>query len=194
MAQEQEKRQMDAARLEQDDKWEVGAPSWGHVNAACTVTDGALEMTTSALGWCFCSSNEMLARADKKQSIEWTVANFPKTDGPPEMFIGLSKTQDLSNQKNAYELVEFAFSLYGHRGCMWVYEKGKDTSVSLKEFKVGDRLGVSVVGDAVSYEHNGKTVYKSKQKPDFPLFVQAGFSGILGGKVTDLTLTRKDDE
>jgi hypothetical protein len=68
-----------------------------------------------------------------------------------------------------------------------VYEHGKALTRGSDNCKMGsvtispgDLLSVQVKGNQVTYSHNGKVGYGSKQPPTFPLYVDAEFMGISG--------------
>jgi hypothetical protein len=56
----------------------------------------------------------------------------------------------------------------------------------------GDLLSVQVKGNQVTYSHNGKVVYGSKQPPTFPLYVDAEFRDISGDGAADAETSAVD--
>jgi hypothetical protein len=70
---------------------------------------------------------------------------------------------------------------HGKIMCM-VYEHGvllmsiDNCKMGSETINPGDLLSVQVKGNQVTYSHNGKVIYGSKQPPTFPLYVDANFT------------------
>jgi hypothetical protein len=76
-----------------------------------------------------------------------------------------------------------------HRdGTMAVYEKGKKKT-SHTRYSAGDVARLVVIGDAITYECNGRVLYASTAQPTFPLQIDTTFLD-LEAKATDVKLVR----
>jgi hypothetical protein len=134
------------------------------------------------------TSSQAFGRSESQtQGVSWRTQNVDKMGNTQAYFVGLSREGGQAASVDPM-LVDFALSL-DDKSALFVVEKGNYRN-NFGSYEVGDELAVKVKGDTVTYHHNGDMIYISKQRPTFPLVVDASFHGA-GAKATDIELSVK---